>query len=327
MASNNRMALTVTWLKQVANWLSRARMVGLAIVPIAMSDCYLWGEHPTEPHIRWTGYGVGLDADSDKFAIGSTVNVVFEDPRTGLGVLASTLSEILRPTRYRLKEPKDYFLIDSKFAKNDGEIPGDVQKYRQVLRLIELLKQAAAFLDSDEGVLVFVHGGEFELPIEYGVKDLRALDDAAIEKLLTFVGNDAHVEKKLGILEGATKALLENWPKEQRFIHLISNLPQLAENERRLQAIHRGLFLRQGPRRDRGSKGRICGEDTQGLFGHSNADTWYSGGNHCRSKSDEGREGHRLRVLGEHSRLRGLLGVCNSCCLCVVEPDPRACCA
>ena len=143
MASNNRMALTVTWLKQVANWLSRARMVGLAIVPIAMSDCYLWGEHPTEPHIRWTGYGVGLDADSDKFAIGSTVNVVFEDPRTGLGVLASTLSEILRPTRYRLKEPKDYFLIDSKFAKNDGEIPGDVQKYRQVLRLIELLKQAA----------------------------------------------------------------------------------------------------------------------------------------------------------------------------------------
>lgn len=174
-------------------------------------------------------YAVGLDADSDEFAIGSTVNVVFEDPRTGLGVLASSLSEILQPTRYRLKEPKDYFLIDSKFAKNDGEIPGDVQKYRQVLRLIELLRQAAAFLDSDEGVLVFVHGGKFELPIEYGVKDLRALDDAAIEKLLTFVGNDAHVEKKLGILEGATKALLENWPKEQRFMHLLSNLPQLAE--------------------------------------------------------------------------------------------------
>ncbi|MFL9966597.1 hypothetical protein PQR02_37670 [Paraburkholderia sediminicola] len=174
-------------------------------------------------------YAVGLDADSDEFAIGATVKVAFEDPRTGLGVLACNLSEILQPTRYRLKEPKDYFLIDSKFAKNDGEIPGDVQKYRQVLRLIELLKQSAAFLDSDEGVLVFVHGGKFELPIEYRVENMRALDEAAIERLLSFVGDDAHVEKKLGILEGATRALLENWPKEQRFTHLLSNLPQLAE--------------------------------------------------------------------------------------------------
>ncbi|MCX4163578.1 MULTISPECIES: hypothetical protein [Paraburkholderia] len=177
-------------------------------------------------------YAVGLDADSDEFAIGSTVNVVFEDPRTGLGALARSLSEILQPTRYRLKEPNDYFLIDSKFAKNDGEIPSDVQKYRQVLRLIKLLKQAAAFLDSDEGALVFVHGGKFELPIEYGVKDLRALDDATIAKLLSFVGDDAHVEKKLGILEGAVKALLESWPKEQRFVHLLSNLSQLAEKTR-----------------------------------------------------------------------------------------------
>jgi hypothetical protein len=177
-------------------------------------------------------YAVGLDADEVKFPIGSTVQLQFGAPRSGLGTLADNLAQLLGSTRARLQEPKDYFLIDGKFAKNDAKIPDDVEKYRLVLRLIEEFQKAAAFLDKEKGMLVFVHGGKFELPINYEVVDLLKVDNAAAAKLLSFVGDDTHKEKKLGILEGAMRTVLESWPKERRLAHLLSALPQLAEKAR-----------------------------------------------------------------------------------------------
>lgn len=54
------MRRTITWLKQVAKWLARLRIVGVAFVPVFATFAYLWLFCWTEPHIRWAGLGLQL---------------------------------------------------------------------------------------------------------------------------------------------------------------------------------------------------------------------------------------------------------------------------
>jgi hypothetical protein len=185
----------------------------------ALNDCL------DDPH----EYAVNIVENRGVVAVGKTVHVEFSDPRLGLGLLSDDVSGLLRSPRYRLKEPKNYFLIDGKFAKGDAAVPVDVQRYRCALKLIELLETVAAYLDKDAGKLVFVHGGRFEMPIKYTANDLAALDETATEKLLAFVGDDAFNEKKLGILEGAIRETCQHYAEPDRFTGLLANLPELAE--------------------------------------------------------------------------------------------------
>lgn len=174
-------------------------------------------------------YAVTIVENRRAVAVDNTVHVEFGEPRLGLGLLADDMSGLLKSPKNRVREPKNYFLIDSKFAKSDANIPLDVQRYHRVLKLIDLFKTAAAYLDADEGTLVFVHGGKFELPIRYTLKDFDVIDESAIDKLLTFVGEDAFNEKKLGILEGAIREASASYADTDRFQGLLANLPELVE--------------------------------------------------------------------------------------------------
>lgn len=177
-------------------------------------------------------YAVFLDADTATFTVGERIQLTFNTPRIGLGILTQDLQELLRRGKYRTQEPENYFLLDKKFDNHDADVPDDVAKYRCLLRFVELLRRAAAFLDSDDGELIFVNGGKFRLPLNYTVTDFDSIDYPSLDKLLTFIGDsdDAHTDKKLGILEGAVRSLLDDCPEEERFIHLLRNLSLLATN-------------------------------------------------------------------------------------------------
>jgi hypothetical protein len=174
-------------------------------------------------------YAVKVIENRNAVAVGKTVRVEFGDPRPGLGLLADNVSGLLKAPRNRLNEPKNYFVLDCKFAKTDAEPPLEVQRYRRVLKLIGLLETVAAYLDKDAGKLVFVHGGRFEMPVKYSSKDLAAIDETATDKLLAFVGDDAFNEKKLGILEGAIRETCQPYAEPDRFQGFLANLPELAE--------------------------------------------------------------------------------------------------
>ncbi|CAD6539224.1 hypothetical protein [Paraburkholderia metrosideri] len=174
-------------------------------------------------------YSVAITEDTTAVAVGNTVHVEFGEPKLGLGMLTDDMTGLLKAQRHRLKEPKNYFLIERKFAKGDADPPAEVQQYRRLLQLVELLETVAAYLDRDAGKLVFVHGGRFEMPIAYTVKDLAIMDEAATSKLLAFVGDDAFNEKKLGILEGAIRETCQPYAEPDRFSGLLANLPELAE--------------------------------------------------------------------------------------------------
>lgn len=174
-------------------------------------------------------FAVGLTTgDPDNIAVGTTVELAFGDPRMGLGILADDLAGLLQSPRYRVSEPRNYFIIAPKFAKADVPVPENIDRYRKVLSLVETLKKAAAYLDPDSGTLVFVHGGKFELPVNYDVGALAGIDNVALSKILSFVGEDAYSEQKLGILEGAVRGLLEQLSPSDRFSRLLSQLPELA---------------------------------------------------------------------------------------------------
>ncbi|MFB9124401.1 hypothetical protein E2553_35285 [Paraburkholderia dipogonis] len=169
-----------------------------------------------------------ITGDPDNIPLDSTVELSFGDPRSGRGVLAENLADLLLSPTFRVREPRNYFLIDGKFATNDTAVPKNVKLYRQVLELVATLKKAAAYLDVESGTLVFVHGGKFELPANYNATTLGLVNEDALKKLVDFVGNDTHSEQKVAILETAVRGMLEHVESSVRFERLLTQLADLA---------------------------------------------------------------------------------------------------
>lgn len=174
-------------------------------------------------------YGVQMtDGDPDHLVLGSTVELIFNDPRTGFGVVADSLRDLIASPKFRVSEPRNYFLIDQKFSKGDATVPDNVERYRRVLQFVLLLKKSAAYLDAEAGVLVFVHGGKYELPVNYSIDDLDRLDGATLDKLLSFVGDDTHNEQKLAIVEESVRSITGAYERAARFPGLLTQLSDLS---------------------------------------------------------------------------------------------------
>ena len=110
------------------------------------------------------------------------------------------------------------------------DVVGDehpVSRYRAVLEFIQLLKRAAAFLDSDELSLVFIKDGKFELPIEYDADDLERLPLPVIRDLLKVLPEGTHEKQYASILAEAVISLTEHLASHQRFKHLLTNAKEL----------------------------------------------------------------------------------------------------
>ncbi|MBR8164420.1 hypothetical protein KDW98_24955 [Burkholderia vietnamiensis] len=174
-------------------------------------------------------YGVLMaDGDPDQLVLGSTVQLIIGDPRTGFGVVADSLQDLIASPKFRVSEPRNYFLIDQKFSKSDAAIPDNVACYRRVLQFVSLLRKSAAYLDVDAGTLVFVHGGKYELPVNYSVDDLIRLDGATLDKLVSFVGDDTHNEQKLAIVEESVRSIAGAYERSARFTGMLSQLSDLS---------------------------------------------------------------------------------------------------
>lgn len=168
------------------------------------------------------------DGDPDQLVLGSTVQLIIGDPRTGFGVVADSLQDLIASPKFRVSEPRNYFLIDQKFSKSDAAIPDNIACYRRVLQFVSLLRKSAAYLDVDAGTLVFVHGGKYELPVNYSADDLIRLDGATLDKLASFVGDDTHNEQKLAIVEESVRSIAGAYERSARFTGMLSQLSDLS---------------------------------------------------------------------------------------------------
>lgn len=168
--------------------------------------------------------------DIDALQIGDTIELEVNDPRIGLGIVATDLDDLLSSPKAYIHEPARYFVLGEGFAYADTNIPEGVRRYRQVLALVDLLRQAAAYLDEETAELIFIDAGKFELLVRYDSGDLQKIDPLSIQRLLESFGEDTHRKQKLAILGKSVQSVCGTAKPKERFSVLLEQLPELLKS-------------------------------------------------------------------------------------------------
>ena len=164
---------------------------------------------------------------SPELQVGQTVELSVA-PRLGFGLLKRDVGDLLAGYRKaRIKQPSFFLLIEG-ISDGDTVVEGHpVGRYRAVLRLIELLKRSAAFLDTDEPALVFIKDGKFEIPIEYDADDLKKMPLPEIQELANIIPSGTHEKQCTSILAEAVVSMTEHLTEELRFKYLLAHAGEL----------------------------------------------------------------------------------------------------
>lgn len=169
-------------------------------------------------------------AAAPTLAVGQTVQIRLGTPRPAFGLVRKGLDELLKFPSAHVREPVHYFLWETAFCKTDPVSDGSsVDRYRRVLALIQVLKGAAAFLDEQEEVLVFIRGGKFEVPVRYSVDDLQALDLGELDKVVAAIPEGTHKAQCESILSESIHEVLVKHPPAERFSRFLRGLAEVHE--------------------------------------------------------------------------------------------------
>lgn len=181
--------------------------------------------------LEFDEYGLrAIQGNIDQLQVGNVIEIEITDPRMSIGIIAANLADLLTAPKARFKEPIRYFIIQDKFCKTDQVIPESIQLYRQLIKLIALLKESAAYLDDETGELVFVDDGKFELPVLYTATEVINLNRECIDRLLISFDNDTHKEQKLAILAKSVRSVCGAAKPKERLIQLLEHLPELMKS-------------------------------------------------------------------------------------------------
>jgi hypothetical protein len=171
--------------------------------------------------------GISIDqGDPDDLKIGGTVQLSISAPRVGLGRLAHSLSDLLAQGA-SFAEPKRYYLIEEGFANGDANTPEKIERYRKVLKFIDLLKECADYVDEATGELIFIKGGKFAVPVTFTTNQLASIDLAKVDRLLAHFTDDTHKTQKLAILTNSALSLIEITPVRKRLSTLLLEIAEL----------------------------------------------------------------------------------------------------
>ena len=176
-------------------------------------------------------YGIQLlRGNTDALQIGEVVELEIGDPKIAIGIVATDIDDLLTAPKARIAEPKKYFIINDKFCVTDTTVPDLVERYRSVLKLITLFKNAAAYLDESTGELIFIQDGKYEVPTVFNVEDLLKVESASIIRMLESFENDTHLDQKLAILAKSVQSVCNSSKPKERFSYLLEHLPELVKS-------------------------------------------------------------------------------------------------
>lgn len=176
-------------------------------------------------------YGLRIiQGNADALRVGEVIELEVNDPKISIGIVATDLDDLFVAPKARIREPARYFVISEKFCNSDPIVPDSIERYRNLLKLIVLLKQAAAYLDEETGELVFIHDGKYELPIQFTAADIQRMDTGCISRLLESFENDTHRDQKLAILAKSVQSVCNAAKPKERFGLLMEHLPELLKS-------------------------------------------------------------------------------------------------
>lgn len=171
-----------------------------------------------------------VHGNADELNVGDIVELEIDDPKISIGIVASDIEDLLVAPKARIKELSRYFILDIKFCNSDAVLPEVIVKYRLLLKLIALLKSAAAYLDEENSELVFIDEGKFEVPIIYTSAEIQGIDQPALARLLEAFETDIHKEQRLAIIAKSIKSICSPVSPKSRFIFLLTHLPEVLKS-------------------------------------------------------------------------------------------------
>ena len=164
--------------------------------------------------------------DPDQLKLGETIRLKFAPPTLREGYLLHDVAGLVMAGQ--LREPKRYYLWQPPRSEGDAGVPAEIGRYREVLALIGLLKEAAAYLDQAAGKLVFMQPGRFDVPIHYTLADITPTVTASSAALRALFSDLLHREQKLAMLATAMQMATSGVEPLQRFATLLQRLDEVA---------------------------------------------------------------------------------------------------
>lgn len=166
--------------------------------------------------------------DPDAVALGQTYRLNFGLPRLGIGYVVRDIETWLKHESARCGRMRHWYVVSEDWLDSEGDSQL-CPNYQILIEFIQLLEKSAVVVDKDDAKIIFVPKERFDLPIDYGEKELRTLDTEAIRSIINLVNtHDGHAKQCLEILATALYDMLKEIPESERFKVLLSRLPELA---------------------------------------------------------------------------------------------------
>lgn len=165
-----------------------------------------------------------LEGDPNQLSIGQTIKLQFQQPLVG-GPLLQNIEELV--IAGQLKEPGNYYIWNTSYARGDPNEPKEISDYKKVLELISLLRKSSSYFDESLREFVFVQSGFFNLRVCYSLDDVLK-SSGSIEKLLSFFDNKHHLDQKLSMLVTAIQNIAIREEDSKRFVLLLHNLDKVS---------------------------------------------------------------------------------------------------
>ncbi len=212
---------------------------------------------PLYRNIRFEGGGLGVlhvadervaetvlavDADEDlydavqislvlppPFAVGDDVRINVAAPSRRLGELAWDFDALFRAPGAAFVEPTSYFVVDGHYASGDEPAPEPLIRYRALLTVVAVLRQAATYVGETERELVFIDDEKIVVPVLFEAADLPATLEDNAARLQRVFGDPLHGDEKTGLVSAAVIEAVRGLRRAERFRHLVANLDRVCE--------------------------------------------------------------------------------------------------
>lgn len=168
-------------------------------------------------------------ADAGTFAVGDLVAINVRAPSYKLGLLARDFDAVFAAPHASFDEPEAYYVVDPGYARSDEPVPVALARYRAMLTLVSLLREAANYVSELHRELVFIGEDKVVVPISFVASDLPASIEEQAARLNAVFEGATHRDEKTGLLADAVMEIVRAQRQADRFVYLITNLALLCE--------------------------------------------------------------------------------------------------
>lgn len=168
-------------------------------------------------------------ADPQKIAVGDEVQINVAAPKLSLGILAPDFEALFKAPGAIFAEPSAYYVVDPGYAHGDTPVPELLIRYRALLGVTALLRDAASYVDEVQTELVFIGAEKVVIPIQFSRSELHEGVVEQSSRLKQIFSDPLHGEEKAGLLAAAVIQLVAGQRLARRFRYLVANLDRVCD--------------------------------------------------------------------------------------------------